>query len=214
MAEKSIRVPEGSSGEYIATRDGHENDDGANARTVQMMDFAHRQLDFVFGTPTRDNVYGGGDWNDSPILTSLPADITSNKITMGDKSTLVVMGAFSNSSASTGNLVITPLVLDASNNILGMLWPKSFSGYDPVGSTAALYYVESGKDMIVTPARTWEVHGAVYIGLHVMVDKFGTSGTLDTYKVWGSAISSPEGVGFPDQSNSDFYAATASKQSS
>lgn len=48
MAEKSTRVADAASGNRISTRDAYENDDGANARTVQLVDLAHRKNDWVF----------------------------------------------------------------------------------------------------------------------------------------------------------------------
>ena len=47
MAEKSTRIADQESGEYVATRDARENDGGAHARVIQLIDIAQRELSQV-----------------------------------------------------------------------------------------------------------------------------------------------------------------------
>jgi len=106
MAEKGTRISNDQTGEYVATRDAYENTAGGDARVVELVDFAGRQL-------TLSEVRGSVSpitSDDSQDLTSLPADLTGNKITVGDKSILVVSPQHS---AIDGEVLITPIIFNS-----------------------------------------------------------------------------------------------------
>jgi len=92
-------------------------------------------------------------------LTALPAGLTQNLITVGDKSLLVVSVE---QYTSGGTVTISPIVFDneASPGVVGVLPPKTFVQTYAFrsGSSSGLYKL---------PALSWDVLGAYKIGLHM-----------------------------------------------
>ncbi len=175
MAEKSIRIADQASGDYVATRDAYENDDGSNARVIERVDFASGKFATPMTTYTRGNSSMITD-PESFDLTNLPSDLTSNLITVGDKSMLCVSVE---QSVSGGTVTVTPILYDneGTPNVVGILPPKTFT--QPYafrrGSSSGNY---------VLPVQTWDVSGAYKIGLHFSAE----TGTSNTYKAMGWVI--------------------------
>lgn len=175
MAEKSIRIADAASGLRIATRDAFENDDSSNARVVERVDLASGK----FASPMTSYVRGASTMvsaAESFDLTSLPSDLTSNLITVGDKSMLCVSVE---QSVSGGTVTVTPILYDneATPNVVGVLPPKTFT--QPYafrrGSSSGNYAL---------PMQTWDVSGAYKIGLHFSA----FTGTSNTFKAMGWVI--------------------------
>lgn len=171
MAEKSIRIADAASGLYMATRDAFETD-GTNARVIERVDFASGKFASPVGNATRGNaaMISAAETFD---LTALPEDLTSNLITVGDKSMLCVAVE---QSVSGGTVTITPILYDneVTPGIVGILSPKTFS--QPYafrrGASAGNYLL---------PVQVWDVAGAYKIGLHVSA----MTGTSNSAKAFG-----------------------------
>ena len=175
MGEKSIRIADAASGDRIATRDAFEVDGSSNARVIERVDFASGKFASPIGNATRGNS-GMISAAETFDLTNLPSDLTSNLITVGDKSVLVVAVE---QSVSGGTVTVTPILYDNQGTpaIVGILPPKTFS--QPYafrrGSSSGNY---------VLPIQTWDVSGAHKIGLHFSA----FTGTSNTFKAWGWVI--------------------------
>lgn len=175
MAEKSIRIADGASGLRVATRDAFENDDSSNARVIERVDFASVKFATPIGNATRGNssMINAAETFD---LTNLPSDLTSNLITVGDKSMLCVAVE---QSVSGGTVPVTPILYDnqGSPAIVGILPSKTFT--QPYafrrGSSSGNY---------VLPIQTWDIPGAYKIGIHFSA----FTGTSNTFKAWGWVI--------------------------
>ena len=154
MAEQATRITDQHSGDYIATRDAIENDDDSNSRVIQLMDFASRQLASpatIRGISSFVNSADGVD------LASLPAELTSNLITVGDKSTLLV---FPRHSVSNGEVSITPIIFNDAGTAIGIRATKTS------GMGTALFVVSG---VYYSPQLVWDTQGAEKIGLHITV---------------------------------------------
>lgn len=168
MAEQATRISDQHSGDYIATRDATETD-GTNPRVIQLMDFASRQL------PSPATVRGIGSFvnsADGVDLASLPAEITNNLISIGDKSTLLV---FPRHSVSDGEVVITPIIFNDAGTAIGVRATKSS------GMGTALFIVSG---VYYSPQLVWDTQGAEKIGLHITV----ISGVGNTIRLLAGVI--------------------------
>lgn len=175
MAEKSIRIAEQASGEYVAMRDAIEVDDGSHARIIERVDFASGK----FATPMTTYTRGSGGLVtdiDTFDLTNLGSDLTGHLITVGDKSMLCVSVE---QSVSGGTVTVTPILYDneATPNIVGVLPPKTFT--QPYAFRRG-----SGSGNYVLPIQTWDVSGAYKIGLHFSAE----TGTSNSYLAMGWVI--------------------------
>lgn len=175
MAEKSIRIADAASGLRMAARDAFENDNSDNARVIERVDFASGKFASPIGNATRGNssMINAAETFD---LTNLPADLTSNLITVGDKSLLCVAVE---QSVSGGTVTVTPILYDNQGTpaIVGILEPKTF-----VQPYAFRRGTSSGN--FVLPVKSWDVLGAHKIGLHFSA----FTGTSNTFKAWGWVI--------------------------
>jgi hypothetical protein len=175
MAEQSIRIADAASGLRMAARDAFELDGSSNARVVERVDFASGKYATPIGNAKRGNsaAINAAETFD---LTNLPADLTGNLITVGDKSMLCVSVE---QSVTGGTVTITPILYDneATPGIVGILPPKTFS--QPYAFRRG---ASSGN--YVLPVLTWDVSGAYKIGLHCSA----FTGTSNTWKVWGWII--------------------------
>jgi hypothetical protein len=168
--EKSIRIADGVTGERIAVREAFEVDENGDGRMIELIDFASRKFSTPIGNAQRghSSMINAAETFD---VTNLPAELTSNLITVGDKSTLCVAVE---QTTSLGSVTVTPIVYDNSNAIVTILQPKTFT--QPYafrrGSSSGNY---------VLPALTWDVLGAYKIGLHFSA----FTGTSNTFKAWG-----------------------------
>jgi len=155
MAEQSTRIADQDTGDYVATRDAYEQDDALNNRVIQIIDWAGRQL-----TPTA--IRGGAaavTTVDGVDLTALPADLTGNLLTVGDKTVIVVIPEHS---AEDGGVYVTPIIFnDAGDTVLGVRTTKSSA----MGTIKFRQGAASG--IYSSPALEWDVMGAVKIGLHI-----------------------------------------------
>lgn len=175
MGETSIRIANAASGSYMATREAYETDGGANPRVIERVDFASGK----FASPIGNAVRGHAaliDAAETLDLTNLPADLTGNLITIGDKSVLVV-GA--EQSVSGGTVTVTPIVYDteATPGLVGVLASKVFA--QPYAFRRG-----SGTGNYVLPVLYWDVLGAHRIGLHISA----ITGTSNGVKLFGWAI--------------------------
>lgn len=169
MAEQATRITDQHSGDYIATRDAIENDADTNARVIQLMDFASRQLvspDTIRGISSFVNSADGVD------LASLPVELTSNLISTGDKSTLLV---FPRHSASDGEVAITPIIFNDAGTAIGVRATKS-------SGMGTILFVVSG--VYYSPQLVWDTQGAEKIGLHITV----ISGTANSVRLLAGVI--------------------------
>lgn len=109
-------------------------------------------------------------------LTALPIELTTNLITVGDKSSLVVLAE---QFTTAGYFNVTPIVYDneVSPGIVGILPAKTFN--QPYafrrGSASGLY---------VLPALIWDCFGAYKIGLHLS----SIAGASNYVQIWGYVI--------------------------
>jgi hypothetical protein len=172
MAEQSIRIADAASGLRMAARDAFETDGSSNARVIERVDFASGKFTSPVGNAKRGHS-SACNAADTFDLTALPSDLTSNLITVGDRSMLCVSVE---QSVSGGTVTITPVLYDneATPGIVAVLPPKTFS--QPYafrrGSSSGNY---------VLPVLTWDVTGAHKTGLHCSA----FTGTSNTWKVWG-----------------------------
>lgn len=153
MAEQATRIADQISGDYIATRDGYINDGDGKARTIQIIDFASRQL----ASGDISTIRTGVSVVDGVNMGALPAGLTSNLISIGDRSVLVV---FPMHSASDGEVTITPIIFSAGSVAIGIRASKASAMGSFAFVKAGLYY---------SPQVVWDVQGAEKIGLHVTV---------------------------------------------
>jgi len=157
MAEQTVRIADAASGNYVACRDAFETA-GGNPRVIERVDFASGKFASPIGNAVRGNssMVASADTFD---LTNLPADLTSNLLTVGDKSMLVVSVE---QSVSGGVVTITPILYDneATPGIVALGTPKNFT------QTYAFRRGASSGNYVL-PAQSWDVAGAHKIGLHV-----------------------------------------------
>lgn len=113
---------------------------------------------------------------DSVNTTALPAELTQNLITVGDKSALVVLVE---QYTSGGIVTVTPLIFDneASPSVIGILPSKAFN--QPYA-----FRKGSGTGMYVLPAQMWDCFGAYKIGLHMSA----ISGTSNYPYIYGYVL--------------------------
>jgi hypothetical protein len=171
MAEKAVLVKTS----YMATRDAVEQDDGSHARVIERVDFASGKFVTPIGNAKRGNssMINAAETLD---LTNLPADLTGNLITVGDKSMLCVAV---DQSYNTGTCTITPILYDneGTPGIVGILPSKTFS-------QAYAFRRGASSGNYPMPVLTWDVTGAYKIGLHISA----LTGTGNTVKAWGWVI--------------------------
>ena len=169
MAEQATRISDQHSGDYIATRDAIENDAGANARVIQLMDFSSRQL------PSPATIRGISSFINSVDginLASLPAELTSNLLETGDKSTLLV---FPRHSVSNGEVSITPIIFNDAGTAIGVRATKSSGMGTALFAVSGVYY---------SPQLVWDTQGAEKIGLHITI----LSGAGNTVRLLAGVI--------------------------
>lgn len=175
MSEQSIRIADAASGLRMAVRDAFENDGSSNARVIERVDFASGKFTSPIGNATRGNsaAISAAETFD---LTNLPADLTANLITIGDKSMLCVAVE---QSISGGTVTITPVLYDneATPRIVGVLTPKTFT--QPYAFRRG---ASSGNYAL--PIQAWDIVGGYKVGLHVSA----ITGASNGVKAWGWVI--------------------------
>jgi hypothetical protein len=175
VAEQSIRLADAASGLRMAVRDAFELDGSSNARVIERVDFASGKFATPIGNATRGSS-AAISAAEALDLTNLPADLTGNLITVGDKSMLCVAVE---QATSGGTSVITPILYDneSTPGIVGVLTPKVYT--QPYafrrGSSSGNY---------VIPIQTWDICGAYKIGLHISA----ITGAANAVKAWGWVI--------------------------
>jgi len=153
MSEQATRIADHASGDYIATRDANETDAASNARVIQEF--------IACGSPVAPSTVRGSaasvSSDDTSDLDSLPADLTGNLITVGDKKTLIVDVIHD---ADDGEADITPIVFNsAGDTALAVLETKTCD-------LGALDFQNAANDY-VAQRQTWDVAGAHKIGIHI-----------------------------------------------
>ena len=109
-------------------------------------------------------------------LTALPIELTTNLVTVGDKSSLIV---YVEQFTSGGTAMITPILYDneVGKGIVGILPSKLFT--QPYafrrGSASGLYAL---------PSQIWDCFGAYKVGLHLSV----IAGASNYIQVWAYCI--------------------------
>jgi len=155
MTERATRIANQESGDWIATRSAYETfGDPPTSRVIQLIDWASRQLDNVqtvrgISTPVTSA--------DPVDLNSLPSELVDNALELGDKAFVVVMPEHT---ADDGEVYITPIILDADNNVIGIRATKA-SGM----GEAKFRYGASGR--YASPQLQWDAMGAKKIGFHI-----------------------------------------------
>ena len=177
MAEKGILILDQADGESIACRDANALDGDDNPRIIQRLCKSVAQLPMPLGTPTRTNVVA----DDTYDLESLPADLTDNLITMGDKSRIAVYSLFG---SVNGSAYITLLLFDneASPTVIGKL-AHLYIGNNCYGN----HYTKAGATKSlgrVTIADFENTQGAQRVGIHV--DDLTNPGT--GFNIWAFPI--------------------------
>lgn len=171
MGEQTIRIASSESGSYVAMRDAFETA-GGNARVIERVDFASGKFGTPIGNATRGNssAINAAETFD---MTNLPADLTGNLITVGDKAMLCVAAE---ATVAGGGCTITPIVYDGEGTpgIVTILTPKSTS-------QPHLFRRGSSSGNYVLPVLTWDVCGAYKIGLHISA----IWGSSNAMKLWG-----------------------------
>jgi hypothetical protein len=159
--ETATRVQDDGSGDYIATRSANEQDEGANDRKIQLVDFASRNCELYLLR------------NEAGPLAD-PAELEygepqGDQIEMGDKSTLIVYPAFETDS---GSVSVTPIgeydcddypVVGGGPNI-PFPFPTKSSAMGSVGFYMVLYMY---GPLYLGPPMVWDGLGAERIWLHV-----------------------------------------------
>lgn len=102
MAEKGTLITDQSGGTSIATRDAYELDDDTNARVIQRADLSCLRAPVPL-TLIRTSIPASTEVGD---LTALPADLTANLITCGDKSRIVLIPEFSATGAHSVDVAL------------------------------------------------------------------------------------------------------------
>lgn len=194
MSERSTEVvtAEAGTGSRIATRDANAQDASANDRDVQYVDESFGRATADLSTPTRSVT--GVDTND---LSTVPTDIVSNKLTVGEETIFWVCAHVKYSSLYDDQaVIITPIELDDSDNFVAWLDPVLATGVRPGGAGAEpLKYVDGSDTWVPSKKFYIAVKGATYIGLHVEIN----GENIDAVKIYAGLTS-----GRPDD-----YAATA-----
>ena len=172
MAEKGILVATQVGGESVATFDAVFNDDQANARVIQRVDFACEHMAMPATTPVRADIVVA----DSGLISSFPAEILTNLITCGDNNTLLVWVNFKGATPQPSNLYVTPLWYDNEATpglvALGAAMKFSFNNWE-----------DNLYDGTGIPSRIYQVNliGAKRVGIHVPSLYFDGITTADVY---------------------------------
>lgn len=155
MAEKGILIKEQVGGKNIATVDALALDSNSNARTIQLMDISEGHLPSPF-VPVRNNVTVADGYD----LDNLPADLTNNLITCGDKANLMIFTLIPNRVYNQGCRV-TILLMDneATPHCYGIL-----DNHLQV-CESELSFVAS--DIGIDDAVNMRLCGSAKIGIHV-----------------------------------------------
>lgn len=172
-SEQSTRIANQATGDRIATRNAYETDTNGNARTLQIVGFSSRQIvvhPALRGYPTPVTVA------DTTNLNSLPAELTTNIIDIGDTNILVVDVEHT---ASDGSATITPLIFNEDETVVLALRASKTSG---MGSVK---FRRGGSGNYVSPQLQWDTLGASKIGLHISV----VGGTANGVVLKGGALS-------------------------
>jgi len=210
MAESSTRIANADSGNYIATRDANAQDAAANDREITLVDHSSRIWGISYATPTR-TVTAADPADLGTDFASVPAGLISAKLTVGDHNLLMVSAHVGNpnsvSLASIEPLAVVPLILDASDNVLGYLTPKNVLPWAPDSTYTPMQYTDGSVIHYIAPVMSWPLNGAgPYIGLGLFGTMgYGKSGTDNlSVKLYADLVSGPEGAGFDDSAPASF----------
>lgn len=174
MAVSSIRIADASSGNRMQVVEAVELDGSGFSTVMERVLVGTDKISTVLGTATRGST--------APIaasetfdLTALPADLTSNLITVGDKSLLVVICEMTQ---VAGTVTVTPILFDsqATPVALSVLDSKTFT-------PTYAFRRGSASGNYVVPVRVWDTVGAYKIGLHV-----SALSSSNQCKLWGKLI--------------------------
>ena len=200
MAEKSTRVPDGSEGEYIATRDGVENDEGANARVVQLTDEAFRALtiDITSDTPEREflDINGLGDVADLADLAGQSSKFNNSGLIIGDKTKLVACMRWTISSIGNPSIYVTPIIYDDDDIPIGSLQTRKIQTVCPEATVMnePLHYNDALINYMLAPMMSWHIEGGYKVRLHITFDATdwgGAGNDTNQIKVWAEMVSGP-----------------------
>ena len=157
MVERGTKVKDDSIGDIIATRDALETDEGANARVIEIIDFASRKATFV---EVRGDISGGTPVSvaDGVDLDSLHADIAGNAITIGDKSAVILEAWHTQ---NDGVLKVTPIFFQGSTPMIGETKQTQMG-------TAMFTAAPAGPGTVYhSPLLSWDCLGAESVGFHI-----------------------------------------------
>ena len=126
MAEKGIVVEDAGIGESVACRDASEQDDSGNPRIIQLYDNVGRKANFDMTVPVRTLTLTSGSRGDNFYTDNLSAEILNTAISPGDADSVVASVTFPVKETDS-KIIVTPVVFDVNDNVVGVLEPKSFN---------------------------------------------------------------------------------------
>ena len=153
MAEKGTKIASQRTGDIIATRDAIQTTGDGDPRVIQLFDLATRPLT---NHVTLRGLAAPITTPDGVDLDSLPAELLSHLITVGDQSSLILDIEHV---APDGEVYITPIIFDSADNPIAVRATKSSSM-----GTAKFRW---GSDNYASPQLQWEVMGAEKLGIHI-----------------------------------------------
>jgi len=80
-------------------------------------------------------------------------------------------------------VIVTPLGLDASDNLMTLFTPKPFQAFDPGGSTSP---INNGSGVYYTETKYWPINGVAKVTPHVYI-----VGNISQCELWYEMISGP-----------------------
>ncbi len=170
MAEKGVTIKNQAGGKSIAARDAFEVDSDGNPRIVQMVDQAQRHVALDRVAPLRDITV-----SDSIDLSAvLAGSLLTGILEVGDANSIVVQVQIEDPGGGALNpadgVIITPLIVDNSGIVNGILMPRFFTGYSPATGMNPLNYTDAGA-LVWTfcPAASWDIKGSARIALHAQL---------------------------------------------
>jgi len=169
MTLNASRIADAESGTWYGARPLSEADGSGNTVNAQLIDIAHRKLPWAlsYGETAEDSYTRLVTSSDSADIDPVPSVITSNALTCLDKNILNIFAHKNSEGTDDPGVTIVPIVLDSSDNPLGFLKPKYFTGYKPPGASNPLYIFDDVYYLVISAVEEWSIRGAVKIGLHV-----------------------------------------------
>lgn len=160
MAEKGILLTDQAGGISIATRDAYELDGDSNPRVIQRVDMVKGRLPSPMGAAIRVEATAA----DPTDIPNFPAELTSNLIECGDKSTLVVHAEFASIyNFGSQNVDINPVMYDGEVTP-GVIGPMEIQTITEQQTSPTR---NTDGTSVMGRLITWDLAGAAKIGIHL-----------------------------------------------